>query len=194
MTATFVDRKLEAKATRLEKQISQLKDKAAKLRRSGKPKAVPDYVFQGHDGKPLKLSQAFGTKKDLIVIHNMGTTCPYCTLWADGFVSLLPHLEDRTAFLLVSQDPVAKQKAFRKSRGWTFRMASSQGTTFFADMGFADKDGNVWPGFTTFRKRGTKVERLSRQFFGPGDDFCSAWHFFDMLDGGTKGWHPKFKY
>lgn len=194
MSTTFIDRKLEARVNRVDQQVSKLKEKAAKLRRSEKPNSVPDYAFQGHDGRPLKLSQAFGKQKDLVVVHNMGTGCPYCTLWADGFVSLLPHLENRTAFLVVSNDPVEKQKAFRKSRGWTFRMASSKDTTFFPDMGFADKDGNVWPGFTTFRKRGKKVERLSRRFFGPGDDYCAAWHFFDLLDGGVGEWHPKFKY
>jgi predicted dithiol-disulfide oxidoreductase (DUF899 family) len=194
MAGTYVDKKVEKRAAKVEKKLFRLKEKAAAIRRSERPRAVPDYVFQGHDGKPLKLSQAFGEKKDLVVVHNMGTGCPYCTLWADGFVSLLPHLEDRTAFLVVSPDPVAKQKAFHKSRGWTFRMASAHGTPFYAEMGFQDKEGNVWPGFTTFRKRGKKVERLSRRFFGPGDDYCSAWHFFDLLDGGTKDWQPKFRY
>jgi predicted dithiol-disulfide oxidoreductase (DUF899 family) len=194
MTATLIDRKLEARAAKLEKKISALKDQLATLHRKGKPRAVTDYVFRKHDGKPLRLSQAFGKHKDLVLVHNMGTFCPYCTLWADGFVSLLPHLQDRAGFLVVSNDPPAKQKAFAKSRGWTFPMASCEGTPFFADMGFTDKEGHFWPGFTTFRKNGKRVERVARRFFGPGDDFCSAWHFFDHLAKGSNGWSPKFKY
>lgn len=194
MATALVDAKLEKKTAKLEKKIFRLKDQLAALHRKGRPRAVRDYVFRTHGGKPLRLSQAFGRHKDLVVVHNMGTGCPYCTLWADGFVSLLPHLQDRAGFLLVSQDPPAVQKKFAKSRGWTFPMASSAGTTFFADMGFADKDGNVWPGFTTFRKSGKRVQRVARRFFGPGDDFCSAWHFFDLLAGGAGDWRPKFRY
>ncbi len=194
MATGLIDRKLEARAAKLEKRISSLKDKLAEMRRKAKPRAVQDYVFRRHDGRPLRLSQAFGRHKDLVVVHNMGTTCPYCTLWADGFVSLLPHLQDRAGFLVVSQDPPAKQKAFAKSRGWTFPMASSHGTSFFLDMDFADDKGNVAPGFTTFRKKGRRVERIASRYFGPGDDFCSAWHFFDLLSGGTGDWRPKFSY
>ena len=194
MTTGFVDGKLEARATALEKKIFGLKKRLSALRLKGKPRAVPDYEFRRHDGRPMRLSQAFGKHGDLVVVHNMGTGCPYCTLWADGFVSLLPHLQDRAGFLVVSQDPPAKQKAFAKSRGWTFPMASSGGTTFFLDMDFADRKGNVCPGFTTFRKNGKRIERVASRYFGPGDDFCSVWHFFDLLAGGAKDWHPKFKY
>ena len=73
-------------------------------------------------------------------------------------------------------------------------MASAHGTTFFTDMGFADEKGNPWPGFTTFRKRGKAVERVARRYFGPGDDFCAAWHFFGLLKDGANGWQPKFRY
>ncbi|KAF0242589.1 MAG: hypothetical protein FD180_3819 [Planctomycetota bacterium] len=194
MPTAYLDKKLETRAGKLERKIFKLKQQLSALHRSGKPRAIPDYVFRTHNGKPLRLSQAFGKHQDLVLVHNMGTFCPYCTLWADGLVSLLPHLQDRAGFLVVSNDSPAKQKAFAKSRGWTFPMASCAGTTFFADMGFADKDGNFWPGFTTFRRNGKRVERVGRRFFGPGDDFCSAWHFFDLLPKGANGWQPKFKY
>ena len=26
-----------------------------------------------------------------------------------------------------------------------------------------------------------KITRVSKTFFGPGDNFCGVWHFFDML-------------
>jgi predicted dithiol-disulfide oxidoreductase (DUF899 family) len=95
---------------------------------------------------------------------------------------------------VVSPDAPEVQKKFARSRGWTFPMASAAGTTFFLDMGFGDKDGNVGPGFTTFRRRGKQVERIARRWFGPGDDFCSAWHFFDLLSGGVGNWQPKYRY
>lgn len=195
MPTPLIDAKLEAKASKLEKKIFGMKDRLAKLLRSAKPRRVQDYRFVTSDGKPLRLSQAFGKHKDLIVVHNMGTFCPYCTLWADEYNGAAAHLENRAAFLVVSSDEPAKQKAFRRSRGWTFRMASVKGTTFNHDMGFEPKPGEHWPGFTTFRKgKGGAVERVGRRFFGPGDDFCGVWHFFEMLHGGTGEWQPRFRY
>jgi predicted dithiol-disulfide oxidoreductase (DUF899 family) len=62
----------------------------------------------------VQLSDLFGEHEDLIVIHNMGVSCPYCTLWADGFNGLIRHLEDRAAFVMVSPDPPDIQKEFAK--------------------------------------------------------------------------------
>ena len=39
------------------------------------------------------LLDLFGDRDTLLAIHNMGQGCRYCTLWADGFNGLLPHLE-----------------------------------------------------------------------------------------------------
>jgi hypothetical protein len=36
--------------------------------------------------------------------------------------------------------------------------------------------------------------RVSDTHLGPGDDFCSLWHFWNMLPEGADGWRPKFKY
>jgi len=30
--------------------------------------------------------------------------------------------------------------------------------------------------------------------FSPGDDFCSLWHFFDLLPEGTGDWQPQYRY
>ncbi len=186
---------LERKIAALDRKIMQDKKKLVKLRKSLPPQRVKDYVFRTYDGKRLKLSQAFGRKQDLIVVHNMGRECPYCTLWADEMNGVLPHLEDRAGFLLTSPNEPKKQAAFRRSRGWKFRMASTEGTTFAKDMGFEPEPGQYWPGFTTFRKgKGGVVERVSSAWFGPGDEYCSVWHFFALLADGDGGWHPRFRY
>jgi hypothetical protein len=72
MATALVDAKLEKKTAALEKKIFAMKEKLAALHRKGKPRAVEDYVFRTHGGKPLRLSQAFGKHDDLVVIHNMG--------------------------------------------------------------------------------------------------------------------------
>ena len=72
-------------------------------------------------------------------------------------------------------------------------MASHQGSNFAADMGY--KSGERWlPGVSTFKRKGGKIVRVSDTAMGPGDDFCSVWHFFDLLPDGANGWQPKFKY
>ena len=181
--------------TRAEMDILEAKRKLADLRRQVPPEEVEDHVLKDRDGNPVRLSDAFGAKEDLIVVHNMGTFCPYCTMWADGLDGVLDHLENNAAFVVVSPDPPATQRAFAEGRGWRFRMLSAEGSRFTHDMGYARDDGAVLPGFSTFRKRedGTVV-RIAHRPFGPGDDFCSVWHVFDLLAGGAGEWQPKLAY
>ena len=68
-------------------------------------------------GETVSLLELFRDKDDLLVIHNMGRSCVYCTMWADGLVSSLPHIEDRTAVVVVSPDPADMQREFAESRG-----------------------------------------------------------------------------
>ncbi|MSO88554.1 MAG: hypothetical protein EXQ89_01015 [Rhodospirillaceae bacterium] len=41
---------------------------------------VGDYTFREPAG-PVPLSGLFGESDLLVVLHNMGTSCPNCTLW-----------------------------------------------------------------------------------------------------------------
>ena len=178
----------------LERQIADLKQQLTALRRQAEPETVEDYALTGPDGQSVRLSELFGDKRDLILIHNMGKGCSYCTMWADGFNGVLPHLEDRAAFVLVSPDAPDVQQEFARERGWTFPIYSAHGTRFIEEMGFRDEDGWL-PGVSTFRKTdGGGVQRVATTEFGPGDDFCAVWHFFDLLSGGAGGWEPRYSY
>jgi predicted dithiol-disulfide oxidoreductase (DUF899 family) len=185
----------DAEIVELSQQIETLKAKLSEARRRRPQEPVRDYVLLGADGVPVSLSSLFGDKKDLIVVHNMGRGCAYCTLWADGFNGVVPHLEDRAAFVVVSPDEPGVQAAFADSRGWRFRMASAAGSDFTRDMGYEDTPGDYMPGFSAFRRLadGTIV-RTGRDFFGPGDDYCSPWRLFDTLDGGVGEWEPRYRY
>jgi len=157
--------------------------------------AVKDYLLLNHQGKKIKFSSLFGKKEDLILIHNMGKACRYCTLWADGFTGFVPHLENRAAFAVVSPDPPAVQKKFHQSRSWNFKMFSTKGSSFARDMGFETKEGRPQPGVSVFYKnKSGKITRVAQDSFGPGDPYCSIWHVFDLLPGGLKGWEPQYKY
>ena len=122
------------------RQIAGLRDKMREARAAAEPEEVPDYVFTNTSGS-VRLSELFGDKPDLIVIHNMGATCPHCTLWADGFNGIYDHLASRATFVLSSPDTPNTQKTFAASRGWRFPMVSHNGTTFAADMGYRTEDG-----------------------------------------------------
>lgn len=186
---------------RLQKEITEKRAELLEILKKEQRREVEDYQFDTHDGRKIKLSEMFGDKKDLIVIHNMGTRCPYCTMWADGFSGVYKHLADRAAFVLASNDDVPTQIAFKKSREWRFPMVSCKGTNFFPDMGFLHENepehpfGRFSPGISTFQKLSDgKIIRVASRAFGPGDDFCVTWPILDLLDGGTKGWEAKFSY
>lgn len=178
-----------------EKELVKLKARLIKLRHRLPKEEVKNYTFRGPEGGTAALSSFFGDKDDLILIHNMGKGCAYCTMWADGFNGVLHHLENRAGFVVVSPNDPETQKQFAASRGWKFRIYSSQGTTFNKDMGFENDKGGAQPGVSVFRKdKDGKVFRVSSAGFGPGDDYCNVWHLFDLLSGGPAGWEPKFTY
>jgi predicted dithiol-disulfide oxidoreductase (DUF899 family) len=75
-TVTFLKSKRNA--------LLALHDEIRALQKTIELQPVQDYVFEGWSG-PVRLSELFAGKRDLFVIHNMGTSCRYCTMWADGF-------------------------------------------------------------------------------------------------------------
>ena len=167
----------------LEQEIIELQSKLDQLRqRTVRGQPVTDYELTAWDGSPTRLSTLFGDKDQLILIHNMGMGCSYCTMWADGFTGLLPYLERVAAFVVVSPDDVETQKANAARRGWPFRMLSAKGTSLFRDMGFELEDESPWPGMSTlYKDEGGQVRRHSLASFGPGDKFCPAFSFADLL-------------
>ncbi len=186
---------LEREIATTEEKLMRVKEQLAELRRRLSSTEVKNYSFKGPDGQEAKLSSFFGRKEDLILIHNMGTGCAYCTMWADGFNGVLPHLENRAAFVVISPNDPETQKNFATARGWKFRLYSSQETSFNKDMGFENDKGGAQPGVSIFRKeRNGQIFRVAQAEFGPGDDFCNVWHLFDLLPGGPAGWEPKFNY
>ena len=113
-------------------------------------------------------------------------------MWADGFNGVLPHLENRAAFVVSSPDDPATQRAFAASRGLAFRMVSHQGTSFAADMGYRGETGWL-PGVSVFRRgRRRDLSRL-RTSFDEGDDFCAVYHLLRSVPEGAAGWRLKFR-
>jgi predicted dithiol-disulfide oxidoreductase (DUF899 family) len=184
---------LRRKIDKLESDLVAQNEKLAALKRRLPAEEVKDYFLGGPDGK-VRLSELFRGKRDLIVIHNMGRSCRYCTMWADGFNGLREHLSDRAAFAVVSPDAVGTQQKFAASRGWKFPFYSGKGSGFIKDMGFLPKPNEPMPGASTFRRKGRKLYRVASTGFGPFDQFCATWPLFALLDGGVGDWSPKYRY
>lgn len=175
------------------KQMYDLRAEIRKVQGQVEPVEVENYEFQSPDGT-VRLTDLFGAHDTLFMIHNMGASCAYCTLWADGFNGVIDHLQNRAAFYMSTPDTTGTQQKFAKKRNWRFPMVSHGGSSFATDMGYGDAENGWQPGVSVFKKDGDKVVRVSDTAFGPGDDFCSVFNLLDLLPEGPDGWHPKFSY
>lgn len=182
---------MRAEIEALEREIFERKQRLAELRRAWR-EPVDDHVLQTADG-PRPLSAFFGDKDELILIHNMGRSCPYCTLWADGMTGFTRHIRSRAGFVLVSADDAETAGAFSKERGWNFPVAGDPDGSFRKAMGMAQEDdGSPMPGVSAFtRDAEGALYRHGYTYLGPGDDFCSIWHLWDLLPAGENGWSPR---
>jgi predicted dithiol-disulfide oxidoreductase (DUF899 family) len=169
------------------RQIAAIRERMRDTIATVEPQEVSDYEFTTGEG-PVRLSSLFGHHEDLILIHNMGSSCSYCTLWADGYNGIHQHVVTRAAFAVSSPDRPDVQQKIAQSRGWKFPMVSHVGSSFAADMGYRSEKGGWIPGVSVFKRNGEAIARVSDTAFSPGDDYCTLWHFFDLLPGGVGEW------
>ncbi len=183
---------MTAEITELERQIFELNAKLNELRSANSGEEVKNYEFETLEGR-TGLLDLFGEKEHLLLIHNMGQGCRYCTLWADGFNGFVPHLESAMALVLVSRDDPEVQRRFANSRGWRFRLASHGGGDYIREQSVMAGENNM-PGAVLYERRGDRVFRKNSCIFGPGDLYCPAWQFLSMAGMGVEDWTPQYRY
>lgn len=176
----------------LEMRIYELGQELHQLRKQAAPREVPDYPLQTLDG-PTSLGALFAGQEKLLVIHNMGQGCRYCTVWADGINAFLPHLETAMSVVLVSRDEPALQRRLANERGWRFRMASHGGGDYIREQNVDERYENA-PGVACYRRDGDRILRMGASSFGPGDAFCALWPLLSLAGLGTEDWTPQFHY
>lgn len=177
---------------KLELEIMEKTQQLAGLRLEEPDADVADYTFQTL-GEEITLSDLFAGRERLLMIHNMGQGCRYCTLWADGINGVLGHLEDAMAVALVSKDPPETQRRMALDRGWRFRMASHGGGLYMTEQCSMGEHAN-YPGAAVYQRNGAKIVRRSRTAFGPGDLYSPVWHFLGLAGLGMSDWTPQFHY
>lgn len=179
-------------AEKLEFEIMEKAQQLAALRRKEADVEVPDYAFKTLDGV-TRLSNLFAGRSRLLMIHNMGQGCRYCTLWADGINGVIDHLEDAMAVAFVSKDTPETQRRMALDRGWKFRTASHEGGAYMAEQcGMGDHSN--YPGAAVYEKKDGKIVRRGRTAFGPGDLYSPVWHFLGLAGLSEADWTPQFHY
>ncbi|MCA9000586.1 MAG: DUF899 family protein [Planctomycetes bacterium] len=176
----------------LERQIAELSQRLIAKRAEVAPVVVANYEFATTEGS-VRLLDLFGEHEYLLVVHNMGTFCSYCTLWADGINAFVPHLESVVSLVLVSKDAPQVQRAFANDRGWRMRLASHGGGEYLIEQVNAEGMEN-YPGIACYRRDGDRILRISSSVFGPGDLYCSIWHLLGLAGIGLGDWAPKKSY
>lgn len=173
---------MTAEIEALEKELTEKQQQLADLKKQLARKKIQNYSFDNWEVGKSSLSDFFGEHKYLVLIHNMGQKCKYCTMWANGFEGIYQHFADKAGFVLINHDNIEQQQKFAQKQGWTFPIYSAGDSSFSRDLGFADEQNNPWPGVSTFVKNEDgSIELLAQSSFGPGDLFCNVWHFYDLL-------------
>lgn len=181
-----------AEIAKLEMRIMKLNGKLQALKKSYVGPEVPNYTFATQSGA-VSLLDLFGDRDRLLIIHNMGQGCRYCTLWADGFNGFLPHLENAMSVVLVSRDDPELQRRFANSRGWRFRLASHGGGDYIREQTVMEGQNNM-PGAVVYQREGDVIRRRNAAIFGPGDLYCAMWSLLGLAGLGEEDWTPQFDY
>ena len=178
--------------TEIERQIGALTTELVALRKVSDVESIRNYAFRTDAGETTLLD-LFGDDDKLLAIHNMGQACRYCTLWADGFNGLLPHLESAFSVVLVSKDPPDVQRTFANSRGWRFRLASHGGGDYIREQGVYGEAEN-YPGAVVYERDGSAILRRNACVFGPGDIYCALWGLLGLAGLDEETFTPQFNY
>lgn len=176
----------------LEMKIMEMTAELRQLQRELPGQVVSNYDFDTMEGKRTLLDLFAGQKK-LLVIHNMGQACRYCTLWGDGINPYVSHLETAMSVIMVSKDAPDVQRKFANSRQWRMRMASHGGGVYMKEQVATDSMGNM-PGAVVYELVEDEIHRKASTYFGPGDLYCPQWHFLGLAGIDISDWTPQYNY
>jgi predicted dithiol-disulfide oxidoreductase (DUF899 family) len=131
-----------------EKDLSRRSDELAKQRQQLPwVKIEKEYIFETNEGK-ASLADLFRGRSQLLIYHFMfgygfrltdeRQGCTGCSLIADHFDGVIPHLNGRDITLVcASIAPLQKLQDYKQQMAWRFPWVSSYGSDFNFDFGVA---------------------------------------------------------
>jgi predicted dithiol-disulfide oxidoreductase (DUF899 family) len=206
-------RKRRSELLEAELALQAQRERVAALRRSlPLDTTIADASFEEiRDGvrRPVRLSELFEQPDHtLVLMHFMygkkqQAPCPMCTLWADGYDGIVPHLRQRVSFAVLVAGDAGDFSAYARSRGWRYlRVVSAADSDLKRQLGFEDEEGAQFPGVSVFRRRDdgslVHVHSVSAmpapgQFRGM-DLLSPFWHFLDLTPEGRGDFMPRRSY
>lgn len=198
--------------------LMEQRERVAELRRRlSLDTVVSDYaLWQGPPDlaadepvRELKLSEVFTAPgRTLVLYHFMfgkaqTEPCPMCTMWADGYNAVAPHLAQRIDFGLVAAADVKRFRTYARSRGWTnLRLLSAGDSALKSDLGSEDEGGGQWPAVSVFRLGDggtvrhfyTGYAQMTDEKWRGIDLLSPVWHFLDLTPEGRGDWFPSVRY
>jgi predicted dithiol-disulfide oxidoreductase (DUF899 family) len=214
----------------------QMESVAAQLRSLPAGGEIPeDYVFtrmsEARGPEHVRMSVLFGDHDSLMLYHYMfprhsqdlrrapptGSMsgvplaegpCASCTALIDMWEGTIPHFQALGGNLVVvAQAPIEQVDAFARDKGWrNVSLLSAVGTSFLADYGGEDADGEPVPIMTVFARDSAGTIRLhwaSELVFAtadPGQDVRHLgtveplWTLFDLTPAGRPAQDEQLDY
>src|ERR1700731_2324627 len=200
-----------------EKEFTRLRDELNQQRRELPWEAVrKNYVFDGPNGSQ-SLADLFEGRSQLVVYHFMfhpsdDVGCPHCSLRADNFNGIIPHLNQRDVTMIaVSRARYSKLATFQKRMRWTFKWVSSGDTDFnfdyhvsfsaeefaqkkaFYNFKIQDPKAPEREGHSVFCKEGGAVFHTYSCYDRGNDMMNLHYHYLDLVPKGRdEGAHGPF--
>jgi predicted dithiol-disulfide oxidoreductase (DUF899 family) len=151
-----------------------------------------EYVFDGGDG-PEKLPDLFAGRSQLIIYHFMfhpddKEGCHHCSLRADGFNGIVPHLNQRdVTMVVVSRAPYSKLCEFQKRMGWSFKWVSSGRSDFNFDYqaSFTPEEMEKKRAMYNFTMRDPKAREREGHSIFYKDEKGGVYHTYSCYDRGN---------
>jgi predicted dithiol-disulfide oxidoreductase (DUF899 family) len=171
-----------------------------------------DYVFEGPEGAPVRLSEMFGRHDTLVTYFWMygprrERPCPMCTNFLGPIDANARDIERKAALAIIALSPVARQLEFARERGWRWlRFHSSAGNRFADDYRGLLPDGTDTASLNVFVRRGGRIHHFWGGETGfetadPGQDprgapdIAPLWNVLDMTPAGRDpDWYPELDY
>ena len=205
--------KLREELQEAELALRDQRERVAELRRR-LPLDTPaeDAVFEEiRDGvrNPVRLSELFeDPDKPLVLMQFMygkaqEHPCPMCTMWADGYDGVIPHLKEKVNFAVLVAGDIGNFSEYAWTRGWlNLRLVSAASSDLKQALGFETAEGAQHPGVSVYTRNpdGSVIHFYSQcAFFEErgfrGMDLLSPlWHYLDLTPEGRGDFFPKKDY